>query len=131
MRYIVFILLFSIGLSAFSTKEMYSKLELLKNREKYEFKDITVPYNPFFKVIKMKNVSGKVIVSKKFRFVLLTVLNHKAFINNRWYKQGDYIKGFRVIKIYKDRVILQKGNKKVILKIEQKRKILNIVEIVK
>ncbi len=132
MRYIVYILLFCIGLSAFPLKSLQSKIEILKNRKKYEFKDINVTYDPFFKAAKIislkKKISNGIIKPIKVRFILLTVLNHKAFINNQWYKKGEKIYGFKIVKIYSDKVILQKRKKKVILKIRQKRKILNIVE---
>ena len=133
MRYIVYILLFSISLYAFSLKAVQSKIEILKNSKKYDFKDINVSYDPFFKAEKIISLKKKVQKNslkkpKKVRFVFLTVLNHKAFINGSWYSQGEKLHGFKILKIYSNKVILQKRKKKVVLKIGKKRKILNIVE---
>ncbi len=132
MRYIACILLFSLGLSAFSLNEIQTKLEILKSRKKYEFKDINVTYDPFFKAEKIislkKKISRVTIKPKKVRPILLTILNHKAFIDSQWYKEGEKLHGFKIVKIYSNKVVLQKRKKIVILNLEQKRKILNIAE---
>lgn len=132
MRHIACILLFSLGLSAFSLNEMQTKLEILKSRKKYDFKDINVTYDPFFKAEKIislkKKISRVTIKPKKVRPVLLTILNHKAFINSQWYKEGENLHGFKIVKIYSNKVVLKKRKKKVILNLERKRKILNIAE---
>jgi len=132
MKYIVYILLFALSLSAFSIDKTEAKIKILKNRKKYEFKDIAVTYDPFFKAEKIislkKKTSNNVIKPKKVSFVLLTILNHKAFINNQWYQEGESLHGFKIVKIDSNKVVLQKRKKKVILNIKPKRKILNIVE---
>ncbi len=131
MRYIFYTLLFCIGLSAFSFKQIETKINILKNRKDINFKDIDVPYDPFFKtkkILSLKKKRAPNTTPHKVRLVLLSVLNKRAFINNRWYKVGDRVYGFEVVKIYINRVVLKKNQKKMILNIRQKRKILNIVE---
>lgn len=51
-----------------------------------------------------------------FELVLKAIFNNKALINNTWVKKGDFIKGYKVLKIYSRKVILKKNNKIIVLK---------------
>jgi hypothetical protein len=79
-------------------------------------------YKPVFKKIyfikcnKIKNISEKKVVNKKSELKLMAIFNNQALINNKWVKAGDYLKGYKVIKIYPRKVILRKENKIIILK---------------
>lgn len=131
MRYIAFMIIFLVGVQAFSIKDMEKKIALLKSAKDYTFKEAKVPYDPFYKAKKIVSQKKKSIKTKKIKRTypkLITVLNNQAFINGKWYKKGDIIEGMMVKKIYSDHIILQKGSKKVVLKIKQNRKFLNIVE---
>jgi hypothetical protein len=116
---------------AFSLKDTEQKIALLKSSKDYTFKEIKVPYDPFYKAKKIVSLKKKKHKAKKVKKTyprLVTILNNQAFINGRWYKKDDLVNGMIVKKIYTDHIILRKGGKKVVLKIEQNRRILNIVE---
>jgi len=131
MRYIIGVIILLVGLQAISTSEIKLKIQTLKKTKSYKFKEINVPYDPFYKsqkIIKSKKSTHAKHTQQRPALILLTVLNSKAFINQRWYKKDDIVAGFRIISIFNDYVILKKGKRKVILKLKQDKKILKIVE---
>ncbi len=129
MRYVIIVFVFVMGVRAFSLKEINSKITLLKESKNYDFKEIKVPYDPFYKAEKLVLKKEKnIIIRKKIKLRLITVLNNKAFINHRWYKKDDIVYGMKIIKIYPDYIVLKNKNKKVVVNIVQNKKILNIVE---
>jgi hypothetical protein len=82
-------------------------------------------YKPLFKKIKfikfkktanIKQISNN--TNNNFELQLNAVFNKKALINSMWVKKGDFIKGYKVIKIYSKRVILKKENQIIVLKLE-------------
>jgi hypothetical protein len=44
-------------------------------------------------------------------FTLKAILNRRAFINDRWYKIGDEIGGYKLAKINGESVLLESGDK--------------------
>jgi len=62
MRYIVIVFVFVMEIQAFSLKEINSKITLLKESKNYDFKEIKVPYDPFYKakkiVLKKEKISA-------------------------------------------------------------------------
>ena len=50
--------------------------------------------------------------SRKTYFRLYATMNRSAKINGRWVTLGNKISGYTLLKIAKDSVVLQKGNKK-------------------
>jgi hypothetical protein len=53
--------------------------------------------------------------TKSYHFKLNAVMNKSALINNKWYKEGQYIKGYKIAKVHLNTVILMRGNKKITL----------------
>ena len=69
------------------------------------------------------NVSiNQPIIIEEENFVLGAVLNRRAFINGKWYRQGDRISNYKVGHVYSRRVLLKssEGNKQ--LKLKKKKK---------
>jgi len=57
--------------------------------------------------------------SKKTILILKAVFNKKALINNSWLKEGDVFNGYKVVKVFSKEVLLEKDNKRVVLKFNQ------------
>ena len=80
-----------------------------------------VHYNPFYKsqIILHKHTHIQVKVQNK-SLALGAIFNNRAFINNRFYKIGDKIQGYKIKKIYKHSVVLQSHNSIKVLHMQQK-----------
>jgi len=132
MKYIIYIIMLSLCLQAISLPQIKAKIKELKKIKENNFTEIKVKYDPFCKsekIIKLKK--NKRIFpkrDKKHYLFLLAVLNKRAFIDHKWYKNGDIVNGYKIIYIYNNRVVLKKKDKIMILKIKHRDKILNIQE---
>jgi len=49
------------------------------------------------------------------RLHLDAVINKSAMINRRWYKEGQRVHGYKLVKVQRTSVVLQKQNKKLLL----------------
>jgi hypothetical protein len=58
--------------------------------------------------------------SKKLH--LDAVLNKSALINHHWYKEGQYLYGYKLVKVQHSSVLLQKRNKTLLLSTESRSK---------
>ncbi len=132
MKYIIYIIMLSLYLQAISLAQIKTKIEKLRKIKENNFTEIKVKYDPFCKIEKIikfkKNRTIFQKTAKKNYLFLLAVLNKRAFINHKWYKNGDIINRYKIIHIYDNHVVLKKGNKIMILKIKHRNKILNIQE---
>ncbi|MCW8894261.1 hypothetical protein [Sulfurimonas sp.] len=61
---------------------------------------------------------------KKPTFLLSTVINSSAMINDAWYKKNDKVNGYTVIDIRKTSVTLKKGDKELTLSTNSKKQTL-------
>jgi hypothetical protein len=90
-------------------------ISLIKNMESFtpKFRHI-VNYNPFKiqvpiqknEQVNIKNVS---VIKKELK--LYAIFQNKVNINGKWLKTGDYIEGYKVIKISENEVLLTKNGK--------------------
>ncbi len=83
--------------------------------------DIRVSYDPFYpknKKSDSKKHSKKISLPaiKKYKPKLTMILNKKAFIDGKWYKENEKISDLLIYKINQDTVFLKKRNK--IIKLE-------------
>ncbi len=119
MRVIYFLILTASFLSAngLDIKEIDQKLNTLAKRvTKIKDTDIKVSYDPFHPISKktavLKSVKKqKIHYTKNHRPKLTMILNEKAFIDGKWYKENDKISDFQIYKINQDTVFLKKRNK--------------------
>lgn len=72
---------------------------------------------------KSSKVQAKVIKNQKF--YLSIIMNKSARINNKWFKLGESINGYKIVEIAKSTVILMKGKKKFSLSTNSKNLTLN------
>ncbi len=73
-------------------------------------------------VVRGKRSSKKVIryshYIKKYysrKLYLEAILNKSVMINKRWYKEGQWVYGYKIVKVNRTSVLLQKQNKKLLL----------------
>jgi hypothetical protein len=52
---------------------------------------------------------------KNINFVLTMVLNKSFMINNKWYREGEKIYGYKLKKLSRNSVLLENKNKKIVL----------------
>jgi hypothetical protein len=100
--------------------------ELLNNEEER----LEIPqYDPFrrAKPLLVKKLSKRPVY-KPAPVTLIAVLNDKAFINGKWYKNGDLLSEGKLIKITDESVYLKKGNKIKILRLKKEKSLLKISE---
>ena len=72
-----------------------------------------VPYDPFKKVdllLKKHNKNRNLLRYNKPKISVSAIFNDKAFINGKFYKIGDIIHGYRIIKISKKAVWMRKNS---------------------
>jgi len=77
---------------------------------------LPIKYDPFQKAKKLMKDKSKVVKNmKRFDLKLYAIYNNRAYINGKFYKIGDKVAGFKVIKISNKYVVLKKNRKKVVL----------------
>lgn len=121
-------LLFGATLSHEKITEMVSKIK--QERVGVSLVTLNNTANPF--ILYVPPVEEKVaptqqakVVKKEIVYGLQAIMNHKVFINSKWYKTGDKIGEYKVGHISSSSVILksQRGNKTLKLK---KKKFINL-----
>lgn len=102
---------------------------IIKNiKEENRSKIKGIARNPFKKETKKKEPSSvkKTHVKRKPKkrkpiFVLQSIFNKKALIDNKWYRVNDKVYGRTLVKLNEDNVILvRKGKKNLVLKLQPK-----------
>jgi len=92
--------------------------QLLNNEDTTE---LEVPqYDPFKRatpLLQKKSTRDK--VSRPLPTQLIAVLNEKAFINGKWYKEGDVLAEGKITEVRADSVYLKKGRTVKILKLKK------------
>ncbi len=119
---VVFICLFSIcvilsakNIEINDISEKIAKINSsVKKNQKLDYK----VYDPFATakpILKIKKIVKK---SKIYHPITVeAILNNKAFIENKWYSVKDKIRGFKIISIKKDGIMIVKNNKKSLIKL--------------
>lgn len=76
----------------------------------------------------VSSVSGykKVFKRRTIRFRLDAILNKSAMINGKWYKQGGYVYGYKLVKVDRKSVLLTRKNKKLLLSTKSRSKKIKI-----
>ena len=85
-------------------------LEKIKEKEPIE----KIEYDPFFPEIRKKKTKN---FKTEKRLKLEAILNKTAFINGKWRKEREKVEGFEIIKINKDKVLLKKAKKRIVLRL--------------
>ena len=86
--------------------------------------DLEVPYDPFAPAQKIIQKSRRAPLPSKppaSKLHLLAIFGDKAYIDGRFYRVGDRVGGYRIVKIADDYVLLEKKGKMKILFLAKKR----------
>ena len=127
MRYLVLFLLVTV--LSFGD-DLASRLKNLIS-DKTQKSVVVLRYNPFsYKIDKLAPILAhkQTKTSEKAKLVLnlVTILGDKAFIDGKWMRKNDIIHGYKLSQILKNRVILSKKRKKIVLRFKESRKILKV-----
>jgi hypothetical protein len=68
----------------------------------------------------------KVVKRRTIHFRLNAILNKSAMINGKWYKQGNYVYGYKLAKVNRNTVLLTRKNKKLLLSTKSRSKKIKI-----
>jgi len=71
-----------------------------------------INYDPFKKaqvLLQVKPVK-KTVSKPKVVIKLAAIMNDRAYINGHFYKKGDKLFGYRLVKVYDDYVVLNRGD---------------------
>jgi hypothetical protein len=125
--FVIFLLLLSFSFGG----DLAQRLEkLIQNKD---VKTVTIlKYDPFFikKEVKksyVNKVSDMKTKSKK-SLHLIAIFNKKAFINAKWLGVGSSINGYKLKKLYNNKVVLVKKHKQITLLLTKSKNILKIRE---
>lgn len=73
--------------------------------------ELPVNYDPFYKATKIIKHSTRkrvIVQNREISLHLYAIFNNKAYINGKFYAIGEYISGYKLIKIKNDHVVLAK-----------------------
>ncbi len=103
---IIFLAVFAFG----DISDAILKIKTIENLKKRFLK---IDYNIFSTTKKRYFV-----VKSNIELKLYAIFNNRVNINGKWYKIGDIIQGYKIIKITYDKVFLKKGNKIFVLEVK-------------
>ena len=124
------LLMMIVSISIVFGADLSTRLDQLIHSKK-EHKIVFLHYNPF-EVTKKAADEKRLLKSTgqkqamPINFVM--VLNHSAFINGRWYKVGDSVAGYKIERIFSDKIKIEKKGMTTTLYLKNKQQILNIRE---
>jgi len=94
------------------------KIKYIENNKKQFLK---IDYN-IFMTNEENPISSPIIFEKPKKYEtdlkLYAIFNNKVNINSRWYNKGDFVNGYKIVKILDDKVLLKKNSRIKILKIK-------------
>ena len=110
---------------------LFQRLENLIQDKK--IKTVTIlKYDPFFTKYEKKQLQKHYFhvqkKKKKRALKLVSILGNRAFIDGMWFAKGDKIDGYKIKKVFPNRVVLYMQNKIKVLKFEKNKNILNVRE---
>jgi hypothetical protein len=104
----------------------------IKNTDMSKIKDPFIFFSNKIKANKTKNKktkriiythtknTNKKVIRKKSYFSLNAILNQSAMINNKWYKYGDTVNGFKIVKIDRTSVLLKRNKNEILISTKSK-----------
>jgi len=117
--------LFSSSLSSAEIVKMVA--EIKKERKGISLSMLESTGNPFIIKVPKKKESSEIkevaqIARAEVVYTLKAILNKAAFIDRKWYKQGDKLGSYKVGHVSSDSIVLKSsnGNKKLSLKKKEK-----------
>jgi len=131
IKIITFLMICSLSLLAIDITSIIETIDKMNTSTKISKKIEYDLYDPF--------ASAKPILNKKENtldktggilspIILQTILNNRAFIDGKWYNEGDKVREYNIETINSDSVVLRKKMKKTTLKLKMIESILRMKE---
>ena len=131
IKIITFLMICSLSLLAIDITSIIETIDKMNSSTKISKKIEYDLYDPF--------ASAKPILNKKENtldktndifspIILQTILNNRAFIDGKWYNEGDKVREYNIETIDSDSVVLRKKMKKTTLKLKMIESILRMKE---
>jgi len=100
----------------------FSKIETMDLSQNKLSLDIS--FKKFYQKTPYKASKNKDLkVKKQSRFILNAIVDNEVLINNVWIKKDDFLDGYKLVEIFKNKVFLKKDDKKIFLKLHKDEKI--------
>jgi len=117
-------------LSALEIKDIMKSINKINSSNKIKQTIDYNVYDPFLTAEPILNIKKSYLKNKvtKNPIILQTILNNKAFIDGKWYNNGDKIREFKVESINSDSVILSKNSIRRVLRFKIADSILKVKE---
>ena len=87
----------------------------IKDIENIKKNFLDVKYNIFGAYVQNVKI---VPLTQEIKLKIYAIFNNKVNMNGKWYKLGEEINGYKIVKILKNGVVLKKANKYFYLKIK-------------
>lgn len=115
MKYILFLLLSSILFADVANIILKIKYIETKNIKK---KFLNFDYNIFGNnFLNKPEIVNNININTNTNLKIFAIFNNKVNINGKWFSLGDYINGYKIIKITSNGVYLMKKSKIIYLKL--------------
>lgn len=127
MKKVFLISFLHVSTSLLLAQQSEAKLEELMSY-KGDSKSVSLDYNPFVSMSEMGELTSHATTSTNDtnEFVLLSVMNQKAYISGKWYSVGDKTSGGKILNISPLGVELNQNGKKRVLRFEASKKVLHV-----
>ncbi|XOB61536.1 hypothetical protein ACMC56_13150 [Campylobacterota bacterium DY0563] len=100
----------------------FSKIETMSLSENKLSLDIS--FKKFYQKKPYTALTSKNLkIKKQNSFVLKAIVGNEVLINNIWIKKDDFIEGYKLVDIFKNKVFLKNDNEKIFLKLHKDEKI--------
>jgi len=109
---IILLMILSLSLFAIDITDIIDSIERMNSSTKIPKKIEYNIYDPFSdakSILIVKNNNDKKISSSLKPIILQTILNNRAFIDGKWYNEGDEIRKYKIKSIGSDSVVLVKN----------------------
>ena len=94
-----------VGISDKEISKIKDPFIFLHKKDSKEMKKTLSRYTGYKKVLRRRHIYLK----------LDAILNKSAMINGKWYKQGSYVHGYKLVKVNRKSILLIRKNKKLLL----------------
>jgi len=131
MKIITYLMILTLSLSAIDITDIIESIEKMNTSAKipktieYDLYDPFSGTNPILNDEKNKIKKTNNIVEA---ITLQTILNNRAFIDGKWYNEGDKVREFKIETINSDSVVLVQNSKKTTLRFKMIESILEMKE---
>jgi len=133
MKLLIFLSIFSSIVSATDIEDIIKSIQKINSDKAIKIPksikyDIYDPFSSAKPILNAENKQQKKQTNELSPIILQTTLNHRAFIDGKWYNKGEIVRGYKIQKISKDSVVLVKHSKIKVISIYSVKNILEMKE---